>query len=240
LGNTVYGVTYPGGASGQFIKSMLVYILSDDDINMDFNDGSSHWYYRKYLQSKPELSILSSKNNSTPEKYNIIANINSTSPLIDTPPINLNLQKIYNCGLDYKFIFIYIDVDDLFIVNANHYYKQPNTIPYYLELSNKLFSISDLSTLSSTQEKILINHPDMLGVYTNGYLSTINKWLSDYSEQLPNSLYQIDFKDIVNNSNKVKIILENITNKKLSIHAHRQYDRYVERQLEFRKEKGLL
>jgi hypothetical protein len=79
-----------------------------------------------------------------------------------------------------------------------------------------------------------------MSVYSNGYISTLNKWLSDYSEQIHNSLYRIDFKDIVNNPNKVKIILEDITNKKLSTHAHRQYDRYVEVQLEFRKEKGLL
>ena len=233
MGNKVYGVIYPGGSSGQFIKSMLVYILSDDDIDMDFNDGSSHWYYKRYLQSKPYLSILSDFSNKNPEKYNIIANINSTSPLIDSPASDSSLQKIYNSGLDYKLIYIHVDTDDLFVINTNHYYKQPAVIPVFTKLSNRLFSITDLSKLNSNQKKIIMSHPDMFA-YTTKYVPTVNKLLSEYAE----NLYRIDFKDILNDPDKVKILLETITDKKMSTHAHRQYDRYVERQIEFRKEKG--
>ena len=237
MGDIVYGVIYPGGASGQFIKSMLVYILSDDDIDMDFNDGTSHRYYRKYLQSKPGLSILSARGNKNPEKYNIIANINSTTPLVDSP----DLQKLYNCKLDYKLISIHADDDDdLFFINANHYHKQPSTIPYFTQLSNELFSISDLKKLNKEQEKLLINHHSVKNVYYNGYLQTFNKWLAEYYKDFHGSLYHINFKDIVNNPDKIKHLLETITNKTMSDHAHRQYDKYVERQLEFRKEKGLL
>jgi hypothetical protein len=236
LGNIVYGVIYPGGASGQFIKSMLVYILSDDDINMDFNDGTSHWYYRKYLQSKPQLAILSNKGNRNLKKYNIIANINTTSPLVDTP----DLQKLCNCELDYKLISIHADDDDLFFINANHYHKQPGTIPYFTQLSNELFSIPDLKKLNKEQEKLLINHHSVKNGYYTDYLQPFNKWLAECSKHFHGSLYHINFKDIVNNPDKVKHLLETITNKTMSDHAHRQYDKYVERQLEFRKEKGLL
>jgi hypothetical protein len=239
LDNIIYGVAYPGGGSGKFIQSMIIYMLLDDTSDMEFTDATSHFYYARYLKKHPKFKALSHQSSSYPTQYELLRElIGIPLPLVDTPTLDINLQEAHEHGLEYKLIYISVTKTDLPIISANHYYKQPAVRPYFSQLSDRLFSTPDLSKLSQEQENILINHPEVLGGYTHGYVSKLKILVNTYQEQFRNSLYCINFSDIINNTDKVKNLLETITNKTMSSHAHTQYDRYVESQIKFRKEKG--
>jgi hypothetical protein len=229
-------VAYPGGGSGQFIKSMLIYMLSDDSMDIDFSDGTSHTYYKDYLKKHPSHHWLSGNNN--PLKYKYIGNSKSTMPLVDSPKLPLlDVDQVYSNISVYKLIYVHIDDVDIPVCSANHYFKQPALIGYFTKLATELFSITDLASLTVEQQHTLINYPEVLGSY-DGYLRELNTFLNSYPKQFHNTLYRIDFNDIINNTDKVKKLLETVTNKTMSTHAHTQYDRYVEKQLQFRKYKN--
>lgn len=230
---------YPPGASGAFIKSMLVYILSDDVVDMDFDAGNSHSYYRNYLKKNIASLLLSANMPTSYKKYKFLADLKSDIVLVDSPKVNnIDIQYIIDSSCDYKLIYIYVNETDFPILSTNHYYKQPATVPYFTELSTKLFNNSDLTTLTLDQEKILINHPEVIHGYEMGKV-LLDKWLDDCPDVFRNSLYRIDFNDIIDNKDKVKSLLESLTNKTMSSYAHIQYDRYVERQMQFRKDKQI-
>ena len=204
---------------------------------MDFSDGTSHAYYKAYINKNPEHRWLAKFNIVAENRYKYISKIKTDMPLVHTPILPVDMYEIHSLIPEYKLIYIQIDDMDIPICSANHYYKQPAGVAYFTEIATRLFSITDISLLNTEQRHVLITHTEILSGYY-GYMMELDRLLSSCPDQFRNSLYCINFSDIINNPSKVKNLLENVTNKKMSLHAHRQYDRYVETQIEFRNQKG--
>lgn len=236
----IIGVIYPPGASGEFIKSILVYHISDDNTEINFSDGTSHDYYKTYC-SNNIIGLLLRHNKKNNRFYGYIKTLmnNVDYTLIDSFKLNnASLSYIFKELPQYKLLCINITDDDLYYVSFNHFFKQPLTRPQFVELALMCFPDTEFDKLTIEQQKLLILHEKILEGYLS-YKEKLNNELQSITNQFENSIYYINFKDIIENKQQVINVLETITGKKLSGNTLRQYDRYIQRQLDFRKEKGI-
>ena len=242
----IYSVSYAPGSSGEFIRTMITYMLLGENHDIDFEDGSSHSYSNAYISNRYHLPL----HGYIPYKGDRFKTIYEMATEEDCPIViagnldYLNLE-LYTRFENSKHVLITVDIDDALVTTANHYYKNPffrkraHTQYYdtYLKYSVAGLlpkGLESVEQLSSEQLLMLLElrGKDDLPSYITNSNEIITTWPTDQLAKL----FVINFKDIVSNPDLVIGILEQATGISASTAAKTQYDRYVTRQLSFRKE----
>lgn len=245
----IYSVSYVGGSSGQFIRSMIVYMIRNDNITIDFTDGSSHHYASQYAERRGRLP-LSGYGKFVSDRFTIIQK-NATIehlPLVVTGGLDFVDHELYSMFPKFKCVLIKVDIDDALITSANHYYKNlthNNLNNQYYETYIRCVEagilrpgLSSISELDSNEMILLLETRgrEELSWFIPNLEHRISTWPIEHADKL----FTINFKDITDDPKQVIETLENITNVKMSDAAIDQYYCYAERQRVFRKEYGLV
>ena len=244
--SNIYSVSYAPGSSGEFIRTMITYMLLGEGHDIDFEDGSSHIYSNAYISNRYHLPL----HGYIPYKGDRFKTIHDMATEEDCPIViagnleYLNLD-LYTRFLNSKHVVITVDIDDSLVTTANHYYKNlffrkrahaqyHETYLKYAEAGLLPKGLDSVDQLSSEQLLVLLElrGKDDLPSYIANSNEIIAAWPTDQLAKL----FVINFKDIVSNPDFVIGILEQITGISASTAAKTQYNRYVTRQLSFRKE----
>ena len=226
-----------GGASGNFIVSLILQFLFNVDAEVDSTHAHAHALY--FLYNKTFTNFLELK--LCDQKINMV-NFNTGIKhfKIQIPLVMLLMEQVIDHRAlaelypKFKHICITIQESDLVRIESNHYFKV--AAPGYWELYKKeIFpgvrpGLDDISQLTSNEIKILIDYHIKLSPDSK-ILRNIDYVQPEYRD----SVYEIKFNDILNNKSTVLELLSTITKKNITNNILDFYDRYVEIQHKFAK-----
>ena len=246
----LYSVSYAPGSCGQFIRTMIVYMLRNDTDTIDFSNGNSHDYVSRYLAKRSRLPLhghikFNGDRFETIHKHATIEDL----PLVVAGGLDLMDHTLYSRFPKFKCILIKADIDDALALVENHYYKNS---PFNNHLAKQYYEtytrcadigimrpgVSSISELEPSEMRQLfeIQGKEDISMFITEMESRISNWPTELGDKL----FTINFKDITANMKEVISTLEKITNMTISDAAIEQYHRYVEKQMQFKKEHGLV
>lgn len=244
----IYSVVYAPGSSGQFIRTMIIYMLLGDDKDVPFSLGNSHTYTAEYGMRRLHLP-LGGYLPVTGDRYEMIhANARASDyPIAVAGGHAILMPSMYTYFNNATVVMITVDEGDAFITTANHYYKnidprirselEEQYYNSYLNCPDLTPGLSSVTQLPETEFKLLLTKvgKEMIASHNLQVATALQHWPGDKQDRM----FSIKFSDITQQSEKVISVLESITGIKMSPDALRQYNRYLEQQDLFRIEHSL-
>lgn len=244
-----YLIGHFNGIRSHFIASIIVQLHRDSEEAITYSEqGHAHDFTWSYLHNKTNIDSLSVPNY---EKVNHLDFVGSHD---DPDPLVICAELRYHEHIDYSAllkkhqsvtqIFIEAQEDDFPEILANDFYKtylilgvngQPaveafnfykNIVSNYPECRQDLQHIGELN---DDELRILVT--EIIG---RSDTASIMKRLEDRKDTIPDSIpmYSIQYRDIMQDKNKVLSLLEDITGHKRTNAIEASYDNYVGRQIE--------